>query len=861
MLNENIQIDPCNTKVSPDNNSVAVTASDFDIDSNVNSSKSQYQFLCSTCNNNVYGTNTNNCRSCYQDHNDPRIEPRRCQQAQARILNQPPPVAWGETSPMFNEPYDIILCTCDITNVFCHNYSDNSDNYYVYLHKNIHQKPPGFYLLKKCCLTGHMALYKSNYSHAGPLWALSTLQLGIVFAVTQYDCVDMLRAKMARDNYKQDCDYWDKYGITYESHMDKIIEHLLNLQHDCTTVDMTNTLREVVHPEMDNETPPNKVTLLSDPKLTRVVCRDVNDSNKTRGYIAMEPTNFSFTGPDRATESVININQYLRIAKIIRHSGLPNYRQVRIPIKSGLNIEAWKSHLKDYPDQKLIQYLQYGFPLSIENPQLLGNKEVKNHFSALQHPAAIEEYLAKERSHGAILGPIKATCSEPIHAVIHCSPLLTRAKDIDKRRVILDLSYPQGSSLNDQVDKLAFDNSKFLLKFPSIDDIVQELGLHGDDVTIAKIDVARAFRNLRVDPADAVKLGIKWKDDVFVDVSVAFGWVHGSVSFQRVSDAVTYIMSQSGAKMFAYIDDYILISPKCHSEQHFQRLASLLAELGLPSNPEKQTPPCRKLTCLGIQIDLDANTLSIHPGKLHAIYAECLATSNKRQLTKRAFQSLLGKLLYIHKCVQPARTFINRMLALLRQNPTAKKITLTSEFHKDLNWFLAFLPSFNGITYISKPEIFDGHSLQIDASLTGLGGIWNQEVYTTPIFDLYGFELKIVHLEMLNLVIALRLWSQKWAHCTVKFYCDNSAVVQVVRTGKTRDQMLALCLRNIWLIAATHDIHIEIDHIQGIHNNKADLLSRLYSDKPVDHKLLRELENTCTWHRIPIQFFNLNYNI
>ena len=282
--------------------------------------------------------------------------------------------------------------------------------------------------------------------------------------------------------------------------MDKIIEHLIDLQHDYTSFDMTDTSSRAVEPEMDRKISPKKVTLLSDPKFTHTIGRDVNDSNKTRGYIAMAPTNFSFIGPDRATERVTSISQYLRIAEIIRLLGLPNYRQARIPIKSGLNIEAWKNHLRDYPDQILIQYLQYGFPLSIKNPQSLRNREVKNHFSALQHPMAIEEYLAKKRSHGAILGPIKATCSDDKHAVIHCSPLLTRPKDIDKRRVILDLSYPQGSSLNDQ----------------------------------SKIDVAQAFRNLHVDPADTVKLGMKWPNDVFIDVSVAFGWVHGSASFQRV---------------------------------------------------------------------------------------------------------------------------------------------------------------------------------------------------------------------------------------------------------------------------------------------------------------------------------------
>ena len=153
--------------------------------------------------------------------------------------------------------------------------------------------------------------------------------------------------------------------------------------------------------------------------------------------------------------------------------------------------------------------------------------------------------------------------------------------------------------------------------------------------------------------------------------------------------------------MFAYIDNYIIVSSKGSGDDHFRRLASLLTEPGLPSNPDKQTPPCRKFTCLGIQIDLEKNQLSIHPEKLESIYNECVATSNKRQLSKGAFQSLLGKLLYIHKCVSPARVFINRIRARFRKNSDAKKITLTSDFHKELAWFLVFLPRFNGITEIS----------------------------------------------------------------------------------------------------------------------------------------------------------------
>ena len=197
------------------------------------------------------------------------------------------------------------------------------------------------------------------------------------------------------------------------------------------------------------------------------------------------------------------------MAKIIRESGLLNYRQMRIPVKSGLNIDAWERHLCNYPDRKLIQYLQHGFPLSLKNSHTLNNQSVENHYSALAHPHVVEDYLAKEKSEGAILDPIKDLGQDPQHAFIYCSPLFTRPKDTDKQRIILDLSFPHGQSVNDQVDREQFDNSKVLLKFPSVDDIVNEICKKDDNITIAKIDVARAFRNICVDPADALKLGIK----------------------------------------------------------------------------------------------------------------------------------------------------------------------------------------------------------------------------------------------------------------------------------------------------------------------------------------------------------------
>ena len=52
---------------------------------------------------------------------------------------------------------------------------------------------------------------------------------------------------------------------------------------------------------------------------------------------------------------------------IIEAIGVPNYQQARIPIKSDLNIEQWEPELKDDLDKLLIQYIKFGFSVSISS--------------------------------------------------------------------------------------------------------------------------------------------------------------------------------------------------------------------------------------------------------------------------------------------------------------------------------------------------------------------------------------------------------------------------------------------------------------------------------------------------------------
>ena len=121
-------------------------------------------------------------------------------------------------------------------------------------------------------------------------------------------------------------------------------------------------------------------------------------------------------------------------------------------------------------------------------------------------------------------------------------------------------------------------------------------------------------------------------------------------------------------------------------------------------------------------------------------------------------------LLYVHKCVKPARIFLNRMLDLLRSSHGSQKIKLIPDFKRDLRWFAKFLPAYIGISLYDHRQV--DVTLELDACLTGFGGRSGNFVYHLPIQR--GFRnWTIVHLEMVNILIAIRLFKFQWASCRV----------------------------------------------------------------------------------------------
>ena len=82
--------------------------------------------------------------------------------------------------------------------------------------------------------------------------------------------------------------------------------------------------------------------------------------------------------------------QCIDLADITTDTGFPNYRMAGIHLKSGLNIAVLE---ENFLDKHVIQYLKFGFLISLTVPQPLHTHSASYQHSALQFSEAGYEYI------------------------------------------------------------------------------------------------------------------------------------------------------------------------------------------------------------------------------------------------------------------------------------------------------------------------------------------------------------------------------------------------------------------------------------------------------------------------------------
>ena len=433
---------------------------------------------------------------------------------------------------------------------------------------------------------------------------------------------------------------------------------------------------------------------------------------------------------------------------------------------------------------------------------------------------------------------------------------MARPKPDGSTRVIVDLSWPHGSSVNSCVPMDTFDKIEFKLKYPTIDNAIQKLRVLVLKSLLFKIDLQRAFHNFRIDPGDYHVLGLQCHGMTNVDIALPFGFKQVASSCQMATDAITYLMWTQNTWIMAYLDDLVGVADPDKAQAEFLTLSNLLQALGLPINSKKVEAPSHKITCLGIEIDAKVGTLTIPDKKIKIM---CHNWMFKSKETRNQLQKLVGNLLYLHKCIPPARLFTNLILFVLRNAPMSGTGKLSAAFYKDITWFCDFLVEFNGMVKMHPINVFTNH-IFVDASLKGMGAKFGNKVYGMAIDNQLQEVCTIVHLEAANVMLAVRTSGKLLLNYECIIWCDNEAVVNSFQSLRIQDPFIMACVRSVWLTCAIFNIKSVVKHISGKSNNYADMLSRWHVYRMVKNPQV-ELIKKCIWYYPKVQDMFPNFNI
>ena len=112
-----------------------------------------------------------------------------------------------------------------------------------------------------------------------------------------------------------------------------------------------------------------------------------------------------------------------------------------------------------------------------------------------------------------------------------------------------DLSFPEGASINN-----AIGSTLCLLKYITVDQVAQQAVRLGKGPLLAKIDIKVAYRLVPVSPYQRHYLGMFWKNQIYVDIMLPFGFRSAPKIFNAIADFLEWCISKGGVK---YVYHYL----------------------------------------------------------------------------------------------------------------------------------------------------------------------------------------------------------------------------------------------------------------------------------------------------------------
>ena len=482
---------------------------------------------------------------------------------------------------------------------------------------------------------------------------------------------------------------------------------------------------------------------------------------------------------------------------------------------------VWLEGYDETKKQFLLDGFENGFHVGFQGST--NNSVPKNLKSALDMPELVSEHIQKELHAGRIAGPF----SEPPFDQFQCSPLgLVEKKEKGTYRMIHNLSYPDGSSVNDQIP-VEWSAVRYASICNAIDIVIDLC----DHAFMAKTDVKHAFRVVPLHPDVRHLFLLQWEGSYYVDLALPMGCSSSCLIFEAVSTAVEWIArNKLNIQSIHILDDFFLVSV---SQQvgtvQLKAFLDMCEDIGLPMAPDKTFWPSNIMTFVGYEIDTMIGEVRLPLDKVEKCRIEISKLINKKKATLREIQSVIGLLNFACAVILPGRPFLRRLIDLtIGMKAPHHYRRLTQEVKEDMSVWLKFLSAFNGksifldtyITHASDVQFFTDAAGKI-----GYGAICKSQWFK-GLWSGWWLKQDIMLKELYPIVLAVELWGHKLVNKRIHIRTDNQSLVPVINKQTCTEPLVMILIRRLVLHCLKCNLFITASHIPGSKNLIADALSR-----------------------------------